>query len=199
MAKKNLKRGLALGALMAFVITGSAMAASVRNDSLTNVTSINASSDFEKPWGEASDRSYAYAADDGNTYSIKSEIGSTVEFVNELIGYTRNYGIALENKSSLIIDANVSVKTTIDSEGSHTRAIRNNKGNNLIFNGNATITSINNKGLAIGVDGWTNSITEFNGENTIIDVTAGADDLYGVQARENAKIIFNGKNTTING
>ena len=30
MAKKNLKRGLALGALMAFVITGSAMAEYVR-------------------------------------------------------------------------------------------------------------------------------------------------------------------------
>lgn len=31
MAKKNLKRGLALGALMAFVITGSAMAAGINS------------------------------------------------------------------------------------------------------------------------------------------------------------------------
>lgn len=36
MAKKNLQRGLALGALMAFVITGSAMAAEINSkDSVT--------------------------------------------------------------------------------------------------------------------------------------------------------------------
>ena len=177
MAKKNLKRGLALGALMAFVITGSAMAESIRNANLTDVTVVNASSDFEKPWGEVSDRSYAYAADDGGSYTISSGNDGLITISNTLTGFKRNYGLALENNSTVTVNNNL--KIVASNANNAVRAIRNNGGSNLNIEKDLTIevtTERSSYNDIVGIDVWsgvvngnvTDTVTTIKGD---VDVT----------------------------
>ena len=72
MSKKMMKRSLALGALMAFVITGSAMAASVVNEDFKGSGEIVASAA----------NSYAYRVNDGNEYQVVVDEGKTLTIKN---------------------------------------------------------------------------------------------------------------------
>lgn len=106
MNKKMMKRSLALGALMAFVITGSAMAADESYNSTLmdkdvtvtdgNLTYTATDKGADNPLGEGANRSYALGVVDGGSHTITLDSGKTLVVKNALEGTVRNYGIALK-------------------------------------------------------------------------------------------------------
>lgn len=189
MNKKMLKRSMALGVLMAFVITGSAMAAdenyrSTMLDKDVTVTGGNLTYEAtdkgaDNPLGEGANRSYALGVVDGGSHTITLDEGKTLYIKNSLEGTARNYGIvssANKKANSLTVNGNVEIKVA-GKKNQHVRGIRNSGENGtMVFNGDvhivADIKNPSNGGYITGVDTWSGSKTYFNG-NTVIDITSG--------------------------
>lgn len=197
MNKKMMKRSLALGALMAFVITGSAMAAdesygSTMLDKDVTITGGNLTytaddSSANNSLGELNDkgqvvkdkRSFGLAVIDGGSHTITLDEGKTLYIKNSLEGTDRNYGIvssANKKANSLTVNGNVEIKVAgIGTQ--NVRGIRNAGTNGtMVFNGDvhivADIKNPSNGGYITGVDTWSGSKTYFNG-NTVIDINSG--------------------------
>ena len=201
MSKKMMKRSLALGALMAFVITGSAMAASVKNAEINTFKGSEVTVDTGWDTGIESGRAYGIGAQEAGKYVLNTEKFLTI--TNKQTGKaTRNYGIVIESGTSLTVKNAVSIDVA-NSGDYRAVGIRNNYGKDLIFEEDVTVNATstgNGDGMtSIGVDAW--------GENTIfnddvdIDVDATNDGsgthTRGVQVGGGANIKFNGNKTVI--
>ena len=213
MNKKMMKRSLALGALMALVITGSAMAAdesygSTILDKDVTVTGGNltytADEKFaENPLSEGADRGYGLSIIDGSNVKINIENGKTLFVNNNLEGTTRNYGIASSasgTNNNLTINGNVEINVS-GNKIQNVRGIRNSgKNGTMVFNGDTNINvSLNNGTYITAIDTWYTSRTEFNG-NTYIDVLASnlGDFANALQLNEGGYIGFSGNDVVMN-
>ena len=202
MSKKMMKRSLALGALMAFVITGSAMAADgsmlLKTDSskYTGNEIVASDNGASNPLLEGENRSYGLGVV-GGTHIIENDLKVT----NTLEGPSRNYGIAIENASNLSIlgDTTLNVSNSAD-----IRAVRINKtvvdGNfipKIEFN-NLTITASGN-GTVIGIDSWYGGKAKVNGNTSIVVTSNGGGNITaaGINAGDNSEITFEGNTTSI--
>ena len=143
MSKKMMKRSLALGALMAFVITGSAVAEA----KVMNVV--------------GSDLSYVSLGNRGvvtSTTSISS-------------GAIQSYGdFAITAGTDIIVNVNsgTAVHTAIDSPGSQTMSFDFNGSFNITANGEAHGIVANANGSTIDIDGnGTGSLKVVAGENAL--------------------------------
>ncbi|MBQ7759972.1 MAG: autotransporter outer membrane beta-barrel domain-containing protein [Acidaminococcaceae bacterium] len=192
MSKKMLKRSLALGALMAFVITGSAMADSV---------SINESSDTGLRGIDYSD-----------TPGLDLTGISSVTVSNTGTGGAT--GVNLENKSSATLGEITITSTSANANGFGFRLIYGSEvkdgvtsisGNTVVVNGNANITA-NGGDYAQGIYSQYSDVT-FE-KNVTINATSTGDHAYAVRMLgdtdsettkyTNSKIVFNGDLTEFN-
>ena len=207
MSKKMLKRSLALGALMAFVITGQAWAADAIKDSAIDTWDGSAivntqlgGNDLGEKAGE--NRSYGLAVTTGSPL-----IDKNVDITNSVSGTNRNYGIVIESGSSLTISGITDVLVSGTGK-QQLRGIRNSGGSVLTFDDEVEVDvnltgGIGNYGdgaaYVTGMDTW-NGKTVFNGD---VDISAGAeytsnyDFVNAVQVGTNGVIEFNGDETTL--
>ncbi|MBQ7884260.1 MAG: hypothetical protein IJ320_07900, partial [Phascolarctobacterium sp.] len=142
MSKKMLKRSLALGALMAFVITGSAMAGefgTIYNEGtdsnpygVSTDTTVNANMTISGN-GDITDKDYSVAlgayGDNCETY-VDIADGVTLNLNATSNIAARNYGIMLENGAEKLIikggaDSNLSVFAEVTDDGKRAYGIRN--------------------------------------------------------------------------
>ncbi len=214
MSKKIMKRSLALGALMAFVITGSAMAAdAIKNDEINtwDGSSIINTQLGDNVLGEIDEdkydgtknRSYGLAVTTGS-YTVDKDLN----VVNGVSGTERNYGIAIESGSSLTVMG----VTDVDVSGTGTqqlRGIRNN-GGTLMFkdevvvevaltDGASDVYGTSSLGYVTGVDTW-NGSTVFDGDSTITanaNYKQGINWVNAVQVGDGGTIEFNGSETNL--
>lgn len=195
MNKKMMKRSLALGALMAFVITGSAMAAdesygSTILDKDVTVVDGNLIYTADKNFpalSEGANRSYGLAVEDGGSHTIKLDEGKTLYVNNSLDGAERNYGIALGSKGSLTINGDVVVNSSaIDAQS---RAIRSNNGGTFIVNGNLNIMSVSENNQANGFESWGGGINKLNGSATNITIISGGNSA-GITSQTGSTVEF---------
>ena len=206
MSKKMMKRSLALGALMAFVITGSAMAASVVNGDVETFTGEEIVADASDASVEAANRSYGLAVTSGS-HTLAD--GDKLTITNNMTGTERNYGIVLKNDAKLTINREVEIKVSHSGvDNIHVRGIRNSgNGAVLTFNKdvvvNATLTNskttdYDKQSYVTGMDTW-NGTTTFNGN---VEVTVTGNELSNswtnaVQVGDEGTINFNGDITNL--
>ena len=117
MKKKMMKRSLALGALMAFVITGSAMAAVYEN--------------VDGKWQDSSLEQTGLAL---NAEVSNSEDGSVIKHTGAILT-NKNYGIAAFNNATVNVlgsDISIGVSNTNDATGVSACAVTKFKGNALV-------------------------------------------------------------------
>ena len=208
MSKKILKRSLALGALMAFVITGSAMAAdgSIVDNAVDFYNGTEIVADKSDDSVEAANRSYGLAVTSGS-HTLAD--GDKLTITNNMTGTERNYGIVLKNNAKLTINREVEINVSHSGvDNIHVRGIRNNgNGAVLTFNKdvvvNATLTNSkttdnNKQSYVTGVDTW-NGTTTFNGN---VEVTVTGNKLSNswtnaVQVGDEGTINFNGDITNL--
>lgn len=210
MNKKMMKRSLALGALMAFVITGSAMAAdesygSTMLDKDVTVTGGNLTYTADKSGIEGGNIGYALGVVDGGSHTITLDAGKTLFVKNFLEGTDRNYGIVTSNIGNLIVNSIVDVEVNAK-DSTQARAIRvvgDFSGNDKVtFNDNVQV-KVDSKGngtnnvVAAGVEAWQNSNITFNGDSTVIEVKGDKVNAHCVNV-DNSKIEFNADRTIIN-
>ena len=190
MAKKNLKRGLALGALMAFVITGSAMAAfdisyKALSSDLNESNNVNVIKNVEN-----NDIVVGVGASSGYTANFT---GSNIEF--NLSGYGQAFGILAQTKQgvgngTIILgsqDSIVNIKTLTQND----------------WTAGVELEGRGDNGVAIA-DGAEAII---NGKTLSIDVTSLSDDVaFGLNVANKSidlggfkptKLVINSDKTTI--
>ncbi len=207
MSKKMMKRSLALGALMAFVITGSAMAASVVNGDVETFTGEEIVADASDASVEADKRSYGLAVTSGK-HTLAD--GDKLTITNNMTGTERNYGLVVKNGASLEINR------AIEIDASHSgglnvqvRGIRNHNNNSkLIFNNDVVINAKlenassnyvdNAQSYVTGIDTW-HGETIFNGNVTVTTIGNNLVNSWAnaVQGGDNGKIYFNGDKTNL--
>ena len=209
MSKKMLKRSLALGALMAFVITGSAMAADssvLLNGNSEEFIGTSIEVNRENTTGQAvcenDRRSYALGVLEGD-----HTINSNLQVVNNLEGYNRNYGIVVTPNGQLTLKGNVGVTVggaVVTDNGTAGRyvGVRKNgswqnddDGSRLTIDKDLTININVTDAMAVGLDTW-NGITKING-NAKINVEAPNFWTSGVQVGYHGELEFNGNETEI--
>ena len=152
MSKKMLKRSLALGALMAFVITGSAMA-----EEEIYITSSNVDS-------------YVFDSSDGidlTNYQVSANTGSDTSDK----GNIRVYGINIEGSNGSITLKDMSkltVTATDDYATSDARSIRLNGNNVLTAEQHITLNATTDEGqFAIGLGDYSNDTVNIKNGITI--------------------------------
>ena len=208
MSKKMMRRSLALGALMAFVITGSAMAAdgSIVDNAVDSYNGTEIVADKSDDSVEAANRSYGLAVTSGS-HTLAD--GDKLTITNNMTGTERNYGIVLKNNAKLTINREVEINVSHSGvDNIHVRGIRNNgNGAVLTFNKdvvvNATLTNSkttdnNKQSYVTGIDTW-NGTTTFNGN---VEVTVTGNKLSNswtnaVQVGDEGTINFNGDITNL--
>ena len=206
MAKKSLKRGLALGALMAFVITGSAMAAEVSYSEDT--TLIASSADTIESTNRTAGLRFDHAGTETERVQniINIADGKLLTVVNDkslTSSGSRVYGIALEKYNNATINGDIKVLVT-GSNGVQVRGIRNGWGNsNLEINGNTIVSVVSEEGSSYvtGLDTWDGGKSIFNGD---VDIEAsGVNSITNNDRWVNAaqvaggEVAFNGSTTTL--
>lgn len=202
MNKKMMKRSLALGALMAFVITGSAMAAdesygSTMLDKDVTVSGGNLTYTADKSEIEdKKDRGYALGVTDGGSHTITLDEGKTLIVNNSLEGTDRNYGIVLSGNSGLDIKNNVSISVS-SKNVKEVRALRlNGLGSSFNVDGNLNVSAKNEYDSSIcasGIEAWNGGSINVSGD-TLIEVYSAINDIYGIRLSGNQ-----GKALTLNG
>lgn len=184
MSKKMLKRSLALGALMAFVITGQAWAAEIEVDVTKTYTSTITGSDFISNF---------YINDTNDTISLKN--GNSLIVTNTAVNNTnRNYGFLADNGGNLTVNGNIDL--TVANSVSD-RAVRIYGNSKMKFDGDLSIDVNSDEftgNCSIGID-LKNSSVQVTGD-TDIDVVA-SDWIYGVYTRADSEANFDG-DLTIN-
>lgn len=135
---------------------------------------------------------YAHIVADGKGYTTDGDITINVQAES---GDSRIYAIAAGDGKDLTLNfekLDIDMITT-ESSKPQIRAIRNNGGGHMIFNGNIELT-VNGKanGFVNAVDCWDGGYVEFNGEST--SLTTYGD---GVQVNSIQCVSLNGEETTI--
>ena len=208
MSKKMMKRSLALGALMAFVITGQAWAASVKNAEINSFTGSEITVGSEWDTNLESGRAYGIGANVADNYVLNT--GKLLTITNKQTSVaTRNYGIVIESGTSLSVKNAVSVDVA-NSGNYRAVGIRNNYGNNLIFERDVTVVATGAIGEAVisgvplnvvGIDSWGGN-TQFKG-NAYVTVTGNSDHTVrdsfsvGLQVADSSEVSFAGPETII--
>ena len=184
-----LKRSLALGALMAFVITGSAMAADdlgvVKTDTVfedlnsTKVVMIAS----QKENVEGDDGRYAVIGVNGANLTVKA---NSLELINNSVEGTsasRLYGIATGTANTIDITGNTSIKINA-SEATHARAVRANNGGTININGDLDISANAVTGITLGLEAWYGANIDVTGTTNVV-LKSETGRMYGVQNFEN--------------
>ena len=191
MAKKSLKRGLALGALMAFVITGSALAADytgqIIDQNVEGYQKITAN--IGTTIIESAGR---YAAIGASTGPI-SVSGDDISINGEGDYSGRLYGIdATNDGTELTIKANSIIMNLTNNGTGEIRAIRNNSADLLSINGNLEADIVAHGSLAVGFDIWGDTV-KFG--TTKITVNSEVGRIIGIQNWNSggASLIFKDK------
>lgn len=212
MNKKMMKRSLALGALMAFVITGSAMAADESYGSTMldkdvtvsggNLTYTATDKGADNPLGDGANRSYALAVNDGLSHAITLNNDKIININNNLTGTERNYGIRVRNNSELVVHSSIKVNASgIEKQrvgGIEIRGTKKPEESKLTIKGDLDISVKNNAGIINGVEAYEGGSFNVEG-NTSVFVESNSTNIAGVRGEVNLSkdLSFNGS-TTIN-
>lgn len=177
MAKKNLKRGLALGALMAFVITGSAMA--------------NAPEKLFQPNLDVNGSNLTYSGiGHGGT------VTSTDSITSGVISSYSNLTITAGTDIAVTVGTGTAIQTAIDSKSAHTLGIDFKGDLNITANGDAHGIVANANGSKIDIDGnGTGSVKIVATENALS--TSRGDAYNGTKIEKNEINIHDVKNVYI--
>ena len=177
MAKKILKRSLALGALMAFVITGSAMA--------------NAPEKLFQPNLDVNGSNLTYSGiGHGGT------VTSTDSITSGVISSYSNLTITAGTDIAVTVGTGTAIQTAIDSKSAHTLGIDFKGDLNITANGDAHGIVANANGSKIDIDGnGTGSVKIVAAENALS--TSRRDTYNGTKIEKNEINIHDVKNVYI--
>ncbi|MBQ7883518.1 MAG: hypothetical protein IJ320_04090, partial [Phascolarctobacterium sp.] len=209
MSKKMLKRSLALGALMAFVITGSAMASQIVDQNLTvsQDTTIITDSFNENTFGNGN-RTVALGYTNGTDNTVTIADDTTLQLVNELEGATRSYGIVVHNPDNgaslnVIGGTNSVVDLDIDVDN-RAEGVRNNYNGTLNINVGLLDVNVKTTGdadVTYGMDVWQGTTTNINttsGGITKFNVEAVNGKVYGIQGWREANVYEDKNGAVVN-
>ena len=176
-SKKMMKRSLALGALMAFVITGSAWA---------EVTQVEHSSTGKRTAG------LAYTSGVNNVYSVDNNNNNITNNNDD----SRNYGLALTfgNKAAeevvlgVNIDEGVILGIDVDCADNRAQGIRVNYGNTLNVSGGTLKVDVDTTGAdySLGIGAYHKGT--INASSTVVNVDGNRGHIWAI-GYENDKTI----------
>ena len=131
MSKKMMKRSLVLGALMAFVITGSAMAAELVVDSTSAYENLKSNNTWYHMWGSGNKYKEIYinSSNEGNNLVFGIENGTLLNVTEDIYGT-----YIIKKKENLIIN-----KNTLNIKENTTTSNKLKNGYASVTGGNATV------------------------------------------------------------
>jgi len=197
-----LKRSLALGALMAFVITGQAWSAQVVDQNLiVNQNQTIITDSFNDGTFGTGNRTVALGYTSGNNNTVTIGADTTLKLVNKYANATRSYGIVVHNPvngASLDISGGVNSVVDLDVEvANRAQGVRNNYNGTLNINVGLLDVNVKMTGDSVvtyGMDVWQGSTTNINTDTkgtTKFYVEAAKGSVYGIQGWNDGEVYHN--------
>lgn len=170
-SKKMMKRSLALGALMAFVITGQVWAADYDAASVAYTTASQC--------GESAGRLANFSANGENDLAeIKVVNGDvlTIENKSTTDGAARHYGLVANEKGKIDVTGNIKIDVSGTADvrvirSSYLDKTANNNGGIIDIDGNVDIIAVGGTEYTVGIDSWWSDEVNISG-NVGIDATS---------------------------